>query len=91
MVDLVSIIIPVYNSEKYIGKCLDSILSQTYQNFEIIVVNDGSKDNSLEVLRKYESVNQGRITVIDQANKGVAITRNKSILRANRKIHNVYR
>ena len=42
----VTIIIPVYNSEKYIGKCLDSILQQTYQDFEILVVNDGSTDNS---------------------------------------------
>ena len=41
----ISVIIPVYNSEKYIEKCLDSILNQSYKNFEIIVINDGSKDN----------------------------------------------
>jgi len=85
MVDLVSIIIPVYNSEKYIGKCLDSVLKQTYQNIEIIVVNDGSKDNSLEILKKYERENLNKITVVDQENKGVAITRNESILKANGK------
>ena len=50
----VSIIIPVYNSEKYIRKCLNSIRNQTYKNYEVIVLNDGSKDNSLAELKKYK-------------------------------------
>lgn len=50
----VSIIIPVYNSEKYIRKCLNSIRNQTYKNYEVIVPNDGSKDNSLAELKKYK-------------------------------------
>ena len=50
---LISIIVPVYNCEEYIEKCIDSILHQTYQNFEVIVINDGSKDNTLEKLKKY--------------------------------------
>lgn len=78
----VSIIIPVYNSEKYIGKCLDHLLNQTYQNFEIICINDGSKDNSLEILKKYSQKDK-RIIVLDQTNKGIAKTRNIGIQKAN--------
>ena len=51
----VTLIVPVYNSEKYVGKCLDSILNQTYTNFEILVVNDGSKDNSQKVIEEYQN------------------------------------
>ena len=54
MKKLVSIVIPVYNASKFIDKCLDSILKQTYSNIEVILVNDGSCDNSLEILREYE-------------------------------------
>ena len=48
--DLISIIIPVYNSEKYIRRCLNSILNQTFQDFEIILIDDNSKDNSLKII-----------------------------------------
>lgn len=78
----VTIIIPVYNSEKYIGKCLDSILAQTYTNYEIIVVNDGSKDKSQEIIDIYKQKYPHKIISIKQQNKGVAITRNESIYRA---------
>ena len=50
---LVSIIIPVYNVENYLAQCLDSVICQTYKNIEIICINDGSKDNSLEILNRY--------------------------------------
>lgn len=50
---MISIIVPVYNSEKYIDKCLDSILNQTYKDLEIVLVNDGSNDQSLKILEKY--------------------------------------
>lgn len=50
----VSVIIPAYNEEKYIGKCLDSLLKQTYEDLEIIVINDGSKDKTLKIIRNYE-------------------------------------
>lgn len=79
----VTLIVPVYNSEDYIGKCLDSILNQSYNNFEIQVVNDGSKDNSQKIIDEYKAKYPDKIISIDQQNKGVAITRNESVRRAN--------
>ncbi|GMO61942.1 MAG: hypothetical protein Ta2D_08160 [Rickettsiales bacterium] len=82
---LISVIVPVYNVEKYVARCIDSILSQTYTNFELILVNDCSKDNSLKVLEEYEtkyknvSVADGcpKITLINLTeNVGAAEARN---------------
>ena len=78
---LVSVIIPAYNVEKYIGECLDSIIFQTYKNIEIIVVNDGSKDNTLSIIRDY-SKKDNRIIIIDKQNTGVSDTRNCGINKA---------
>ena len=78
----VTVIVPVYNSEKYIGRCLDSILKQTYEDFEILVVNDGSKDNSQNIINKYKKNYSEKITYVEQENKGVATTRNESIKKA---------
>ena len=78
----VSIIIPVYNSEKYIGRCIDSILNQTYTNYELILIDDGSTDNSLKILNDYKK-KDNRIRVYSQKNKGVAITRNRGIKLSN--------
>ena len=64
----VSIIIPMYNAEKNISLCLDSILSQTYKNFEIIIVNDGSTDNSLKIVNKYKEKYKDKIIVINKEN-----------------------
>ena len=61
----ISIIVPVYNCEKYIGTCIESIQGQTYQNLEIILVNDGSKDGSGEICRSYV-VHDARIQYIEQ-------------------------
>lgn len=74
---LISIVIPVYNSSKYLCQCLDSIASQLYQNLEIICVNDGSKDNSLEILNEYAKKDT-RISVYSKENegKGAASARN---------------
>lgn len=79
----VTLIVPVYNSEKYIARCLESILNQTYTDFEILVVNDGSKDKSQEIIDEYKNKFPEKIIAIEQENKGVSITRNESIKRAN--------
>lgn len=73
--ELISIIVPVYNAEKYLQKCLDSILEQTYQNLEIIIVNDGSTDNSGQICHEYEQ-KDSRIIYIEKENGGVSDTRN---------------
>lgn len=75
----VSIIIPVYNSENYIKRCLDSVLNQTYKNIELIVINDGSKDRSDEILNNYKEKYPSIINYLKQTNHGVAYTRNKGI------------
>ncbi len=73
-----SIIVPIYNVENYIPICLESLINQTYKNIEIICVNDGSKDNSIEVLNQYKE-NDRRITIIDKQNGGVSSARNAGI------------
>ena len=77
----ISIIVPVYNCEKYIGTCIESIQGQTYQNLEIILVNDGSKDRSGEICRSY-AVHDARIQYIEQENQGVSAARNHGIKKA---------
>ena len=71
----VSIIIPVYNAEKYLEECLESALNQTYSNTEIIAVNDGSTDNSLEILKKYSN----KLKIISKKNGGTASALNAGI------------
>ena len=75
---LVSVIIPAYNIEDYIGRCLDSIISQTYKNLEIIVVDDGSRDHTGDILDNYAKKDR-RIKVIHKENGGVSSARNKGI------------
>lgn len=74
----VSVVIPVYNVEKYLERCLDSLLSQTLEDIEIICINDGSTDKSLDILHKYAEKDE-RITVINQKNKGMSYSRNKGL------------
>ena len=78
MQPLISVIIPVYNVEKYLARCLDSVIGQTYENLEIICVNDGSPDNSLAILHEYAS-KDSRIKIIDQKNTGVSAARNAGL------------
>lgn len=73
-----SIIIPVYNVEKFLRESLDSIVAQTFKDFEVICVNDGSTDNSLEILNEYAN-NDSRIKVISQENQGQGVARNNAI------------
>ncbi len=82
--DLISIIIPVFNAEKYLDKCLNSVVSQTYCNLEIILVNDGSSDNSAKICDRFAK-EDNRITVIHQPNQGVSSSRNNALKIANGK------
>jgi len=77
----VSIIIPVYNTQKYLKRCINSIIDQTYSNLEIILVNDGSTDNSLEICKEYEKIDE-RVFIISGENHGVSHARNMGIRKA---------
>lgn len=78
MKDLVSIIVPVYNAETTLERCISALVGQTWKNIEIILVNDGSKDRSLEICRRYASEDK-RIQVIDKPNGGVSSARNAGL------------
>lgn len=75
---VISIIIPIYNTQKYLSRCIGSVLEQTYQDFELILVDDGSTDNSLELCRKWSKIDQ-RIVLISQENGGVSKARNAGL------------
>lgn len=74
----VSVIVPIYNDEKYLEECLDSLINQTLKNIEIICVDDGSTDSSLEILKKYAE-HDNRIIVLQQSNQGAGVARNNGL------------
>ncbi len=71
-----SIIIPVYNVEEYIKDCLESVARQTFKDYEVIVVNDGTKDNSMEIVKNY------KVKIINQENQGLSVARNNGVKKA---------
>lgn len=75
---LISVIIPVYGVEKYISQCLESVINQTYNNLEIIVINDGTKDRSAEIAKEY-AAKDSRIKVYDFKNGGLSVARNRGL------------
>ncbi len=75
---LISIIVPIYNSEKYLKRSISSILCQTYKNIEVLLINDGSTDNSIKICQEFSRIDN-RIKIIDKKNSGVSNTRNKGI------------
>ena len=77
----ISVIIPVYNVEKYLDICLDTVLAQTFKDFEAVCINDGSTDNSLNILEHYQKFDK-RIKIIQTENKGLSHARNKGIKEA---------
>jgi len=76
--DKISVVVPIYNTEAYIAECIESVLNQTYENFELILVNDSSTDKSLYICQEYEQKDK-RIKVISQENAGVSVARNTGI------------
>ena len=78
MDDKIMVIVPVYNVENYLRKCLDSIITQTYKNIEIVVVNDGSTDASGEICKEFAEMVH-RITYIEQENAGLSAARNTGL------------
>ena len=74
----ISIIIPIYNAADFLGKCVESVLMQSVSDIEVILVNDGSKDNSLEICNEF-AAKDSRVRVIDKPNGGVSDARNHGI------------
>lgn len=83
--ELISIIIPIYNTDKYINRCLQSVIAQTYKKIEIILIDDGSTDKSFEICKKYSN-QDSRIRLIHQNNRGSSATRNRGIKEATGKM-----
>ena len=75
---MISIIVPIYNASQYLRECIESILSQSFRDFELILINDGSTDESLSICKSYERQDD-RITVISGANGGVSKARNRGL------------
>lgn len=82
MNDLITVVVPIYNVSKYLRQCVDSIINQTYTNLEIILIDDGSTDNCLEIMREYEK-NDTRIKCYTRENKGLLYTRIDGVNKAN--------
>ena len=78
----ISIIVPVYKAEKYLRRCLDSIVAQTFTDWECILIDDGSPDNSGKICDEY-AVKDGRFRVFHQENAGVSAARNKGLAKGN--------
>lgn len=77
----ISVVVPIYNQEKYLGKCIQSVLSQSFRDFEVILVNDGSTDRSLEICQKYAQKDK-RVSIINKSNEGVTFARRDGLLQA---------
>ena len=75
----ISVIVPVYNMSKYLNKCLDSLVNQTFKDYEIIIINDGSTDNSLDIIKEYKNRYPDLIIYYDNQNQGISKTRNQGI------------
>ena len=75
---IISIIVPIYNVDKYLSRCIDSILNQTFKNFELILVNDGSTDKSLDICKYYKNIDN-RKYIINKKNGGLSSARNAGL------------
>lgn len=79
---LITVIIPIYNIEKYVGKCIESVCSQTYQNIEILLIDDCSKDGSLQICNQYAQMDNRIVVIHNTVNKGIAAVRNLGLRQA---------
>ncbi|MDR1816460.1 MAG: glycosyltransferase [Clostridiales Family XIII bacterium] len=79
---MISVVVPVYDGEKYLARCLDSVFAQTARDYEVLLLDDGSRDGSLALMRQIEAARPGVVRVFSHPNKGVANTRNEGIERA---------
>lgn len=77
----ISVIVPVYNVQNYLRQCLDSIIGQSFSNFEMICINDGSTDDSPQILEQYAALDS-RIRIISQPNRGLSAARNAGLAQA---------
>ena len=77
----ISVVIPCYNQARYIAECLDSVVAQTFKDYEVIIVNDGSTDNSLEIIKQYID-RYKNFLLLNQSNQGVVFARNNAISKA---------
>lgn len=84
--DLISVIVPIYNVEDYIRQCFDSLLNQTYQNFEVLMINDGSPDNSASICQEY-AARDSRFRYFEKENGGASSARNMGIERSGGGVH----
>ena len=87
----VSIIMPAYNAEKTIKKAIESVINQTYENIELIIIDNGSTDNTKQIIKKYENENKDKIKYVYEEIPNVSNARNKGIDSSTRKIFNIYR
>ncbi|MEO5635385.1 MAG: glycosyltransferase family 2 protein, partial [Candidatus Andersenbacteria bacterium] len=81
-VPMLSVIMGVYNREKYIAEAIESVLAQTFQDFELIIIDDGSTDSSLDIIRKYEQRDSRIIVIQLEVNSGQSTSRNTGIKKA---------
>ena len=81
---VISIIVPIYNAEQYLSECIDSLVNQSFEDIEIILINDGSTDNSSKICKEYEEKDK-RINYIEIKNSGVSHARNVGVENANGK------
>lgn len=87
--ELISIIVPIFNTEKHLHQCLDSISSQSYENFECLLINDGSTDTSASICREYVA-KDARFRYFEKENGGVSSARNLGIERSGGGVHYLY-
>ncbi len=82
MRDLITVVVPIYNGEKYLRETIESILNQTHRKLEIFLIDDGSTDNSLKIARYYEKVDK-RVKVFTQSNLGISMTMKRAVMYSN--------